>query len=264
VSSELPWQHSHPLPDEDATYMLIPTSGTTGRPKAVRVTGRMTGHAAAFYARTLGLTAADRTAVHLPFGWVSGHVTQLTPAMLSGGSIVTMATFSGPALVQVCREHAVTWLDVVPSIWELLLRVEGFHADALPGVRLAVYGGAPAPAGTLDRVADRMPSLRLYDVYALSETCAPVTCLLDGERPRRPGSVVAPWRTPRSVWSHRTGSLSCEESLASCRCARLPSPRATGGKNRARSAATVGSGPATSGGWTARATSPSAVGPSTW
>jgi len=192
VSSELPWQHSRLLPDEDATYMLIPTSGTTGRPKAVRVTGRMTGHAAAFYARTLGLTAADRTAVHLPFGWVSGHVTQLTPAMLSGGSVVTMATFSGPALVQVCREHAVTWLDVVPSIWELLLRVEGFRADALPGVRLAVYGGAPAPTGTLDRVADRMPRLRLYDVYALSETCAPVTCLLDGERPRRPGSVGRP------------------------------------------------------------------------
>ncbi len=192
VSSELPWQHSRLLPDEDATYMLIPTSGTTGRPKAVRVTGRMTGHAAAFYARTLGLTAADRTAVHLPFGWVSGHVTQLTPAMLSGGSVVTMATFSGPALVQVCREHAVTWLDVVPSIWELLLRVEGFRADALPGLRLAVYGGAPAPAGTLDRVADRMPRLRLYDVYALSETCAPVSCLLDGERPRRPGSVGRP------------------------------------------------------------------------
>ncbi len=192
LSSELLWQHGQRLPNEDATYMLIPTSGTTGRPKAVRITGRMTGHAAAFYARTLGLTAADRTAVHLPFGWVSGHVTQLTPAMLSGGSVVTMASFSGPALVEVCRAHTVTWLDVVPSIWELLLRVEGFHAASLPDVRLAVYGGAPAPPGTLDRVAARMPHLRLYDVYALSETCAPVTCLLDGERARRPGSVGRP------------------------------------------------------------------------
>ena len=63
----LPWRAGAPLPDEDATYSLIPTSGTTGRPKAVRVTGRMTGHAAAFYARTLGLTPADRTAIHLPF-----------------------------------------------------------------------------------------------------------------------------------------------------------------------------------------------------
>ena len=29
--------------------------------------------------------------MHLPFAWVSGHVTQLAPAMLSGGSVVTMA-----------------------------------------------------------------------------------------------------------------------------------------------------------------------------
>jgi acyl-CoA synthetase (AMP-forming)/AMP-acid ligase II len=192
LARELPWRSGAPLPDEDATYSLIPTSGTTGHPKAVRVTGRMTGHAAAAYVRALGLTAADRTAIHLPFAWVSGHVTQLTPAMLSGGSAVTMASFSAPALVQVAAEHRVTWLDVVPSIWELLLRVDDFRLARLPAVRLAVFGGAPAPPGTLDRVRERMPQLRLVDVYALSETCAPVTLLHDVEALRRPGSVGRP------------------------------------------------------------------------
>ncbi|MCY7365029.1 MAG: acyl--CoA ligase [Frankiaceae bacterium] len=189
---ETAWQHGVPLPDQDATYSLIPTSGTTGAPKAVRVTGRMSGHAAVAYVRTLGLTPADRTPIHLPFAWVSGHVTQLTPAMLSGGSAVTMATFSAPQLVQVAREHAATWLDVVPSIWEMLLRTQGFSAERLPQVRLAVFGGAPAPPGTLDRVRERMPQLRLFDVYALSETCAPVTVLADAEAGRRPGSVGRP------------------------------------------------------------------------
>ena len=192
LGRELPWRAGEALPDEDATYSLIPTSGTTGHPKAVRVTGRMTGHAAAAYSRLLGLTADDRTAIHLPFAWVSGHVTQLTPAMLSGGSAVTMASFSAPSLVQVAAEHRVTWLDVVPSIWELLLRVEDFRLAVLPAVRLAVFGGAPAPPGTLDRVRGRMPQLRLVDVYALSETCAPVTVLPDVEAVRRPGSVGRP------------------------------------------------------------------------
>ena len=183
------WDAGAPLPDEDTTYSLIPTSGTTGRPKAVQVTGRMTGHAAAFYVRTLGLTARDRTAIHLPFAWVSGHVTQLTPAMLSGGSAVTMASFSAEGLVEVAREHGVTWLDVVPSIWELLLRVPSFTGETLPLVRAAVFGGAAAPPGTLDRVRTAMPQLRLLDVYAQSETCAPVTVLGDLEALRRPGSV---------------------------------------------------------------------------
>lgn len=187
-----PWRAGAPRPDEDATYCLIATSGTTGHPKAVRVTGRMAGHAAAFYARTLGLGPTDRTAVHLPFAWVSGHITQLAPAMLSGGSVVTMATFSAAELVRTARAHAATWFDVVPSIFEMLLRDSGFALPGLAGVRLAVFGGAPAPPGTLDRVRERLPQLRLFDVYALSETCAPVTCLPDAEALRRPGSVGRP------------------------------------------------------------------------
>ena len=83
LAAPVPWQAGCPLPDEDATYCLIATSGTTGAPKAVRVTGRMSGHAAAYYVQALGLGRADRTAVHLPFAWVSGHVTQLAPAGLS-------------------------------------------------------------------------------------------------------------------------------------------------------------------------------------
>ena len=192
LSRETAWQPKRPLPDEDATYALIATSGTTGRPKAVRVTGRMVGHAAEAYVRLLGLTRQDRTAIHLSFAWVSGHITQLAPAMRSGGSAVTMPVFSAGRLVDVAHQHGVTWLDVVPSIWELLLREELFAQAHLPQVRLAVFGGAPAPPGTLDRVRRRMPQLRLLDVYAQSETCAPVTVLSDVEALRRPGSVGRP------------------------------------------------------------------------
>ena len=50
-------------------------------------------------------------------------MTQLGPAMLSGGSAVTMPGFSASRLVDTVRTHGVTWLDVVPSIFELLLRL---------------------------------------------------------------------------------------------------------------------------------------------
>ena len=140
----------------------------------------------------MGLTPADRTAIHLSFAWVSGHISQLAPVMLSGGSAVTMAHFRAPLLVQVAAEHGVTWLDVVPSIWELLLRTDGFTPEVLPQVRIAVFGGAPAAPGTLEQVRARMPQLRLVDVYALSENPAPVTLLPDPEAHRKPGSVGRP------------------------------------------------------------------------
>ena len=192
LGSPRPWRADVGLPDEDATYALIATSGTTGRPKAVRVTGRMTGHAAQAYADALDLGPGDTTAIHLPFAWVSGHVTQLAPAMHRGGSAVTMAHFTAQDLVRVAGEHTVTWLDVVPSIWELLLRCPEFTGAALPALRLAVFGGAPAPAGTLDRVRQRVPGIELVDVYALSETCAPVTLLPDAQARAHPGSVGLP------------------------------------------------------------------------
>jgi long-chain acyl-CoA synthetase len=189
LADERDWDAERPLPDEDETYVLIATSGTTGRPKAVRVTGRMTGHAAVAYAELMALGPQDRTAIHLPFAWVSGHVTQLTPVMHSGGSAVTMPSFSAARLVDVVEEHGVTWLDVVPSIWESLLRTPGFGPERAGTVRAAVFGGAPAPPGTLDRVRGRLPQMALYDVYAQSETCAPVTVLDDGDMRERPGSV---------------------------------------------------------------------------
>jgi fatty-acyl-CoA synthase len=161
--------------DPDRTYALICTSGSTGRPKLVHLTGAMTDTAARTYTGLLGLGPADRTAVHLPMWWVSGHVTQLASALHSGGSIVTMPDYSPSALLRVVAEHDVTWLDLVPTLWHGLLREDGFAADRLPTLRAAVFGGAPASPHVLARVRDRLPSLALHDVYAMSEVPAPMT-----------------------------------------------------------------------------------------
>lgn len=196
-----PWRRGGPHPDPAATYCLIATSGSTGRPKAVRVTGAMVGAAVASYASLLDLGPEDCTPVHLPFAWVSGHVTQLAPTMATGGRIVTMERTSAAGIVAVAAAYDATWLDVVPSLWELLLRDPGFGRRRLPRLRAAVFGGAPAPPGTLDRVRERLPGVALHDVYALSETCAPVTVLRDGDAAAHRGSVgrAEPWASLRVV-----------------------------------------------------------------
>lgn len=161
--------------DPDRTYALICTSGSTGRPKLVRLTGTMTDTAARAYTAVLGLGPSDRTAVHLPMWWVSGHVTQLASALHSGGSVVTMPDYSPSSLLRVVAAHDVSWLDLVPTLWHGLLREDGFAADRLPTLRAAVFGGAPASHHVLARVRARLPSLALHDVYAMSEVPAPMT-----------------------------------------------------------------------------------------
>lgn len=194
TGSSVAWDDELPLPDPGDVYAVIFTSGTTGRPKAAMLTGRMTMSVAGFYVDALGLTAADRTAIHLPFYYLSGHVSQLNPVLLVGGSAVTMADFSPAGLLAVVRQHEVTLLDVVPSIFAMLLRESGFRAQQLPSLRTAFYGGAPMPTATVAALRGRLPQLRLFDVYGMSETGGTIACLTDGEQEVHAGSVGRPVR----------------------------------------------------------------------
>ncbi len=179
-----------PLTDDAAAaHSLVATSGSTGGPKLVRLTGAMCDHAGRAYAALLGLGPDDSTPVHLPMWWVSGHVTQLASALVSGGSVVTMPTWSPAALVATVQKHGATWLDLVPTLWHGLLREGGFGAAGVPTLRAAVFGGAPAAAEVLAEVRRRLPGLALLDAYAMSEVPSPLTCLREEDALTRPASV---------------------------------------------------------------------------
>jgi acyl-CoA synthetase (AMP-forming)/AMP-acid ligase II len=188
-----PWRgESVPFPHEDATYGVIYTSGTTGRPKASRVVHRGTMHSAIAYVRTLALTAGDRTAIVFPLYYVTGHVAQVTPMMLVGGTSVTVADVVPREFVRLIDQRRITYLMVVPSIWPLLLRVPEFAWPQLAHVEIGAFGGSPVPISTIAALRSRMPQLRLYDAYGLTETHSPATILLDSEFRRKPGSVGRP------------------------------------------------------------------------
>jgi acyl-CoA synthetase (AMP-forming)/AMP-acid ligase II len=186
------WDEDAPMPEPSAVYGVIYTSGTTGRPKAAQLAHLPSMQAAAFYSRTLQLDTDDRTAIHLPFYYVSGHITQLNPIMLAGGSAVAMPAFSPHALIETIRSRRVTFLDVVPAIWPLLLRDEQIRLPGMASLRVAAFGGAPMPVPIIDELRARLPRLRLFNVYGMSETAGVICCLPDHEMSRRPGSVGRP------------------------------------------------------------------------
>jgi len=188
-----PWKgDAVAFPDEDRTYGVIYTSGTTGRPKASQVVHRGTMHSATAYVRTLALTPGDRTAIVFPLYYVTGHVAQVTPMMLVGGTSVTVAEVVPREFVRLIGERRITYLMVVPSIWPLLLRDPAFRWPDLAHVEIGAFGGSPVPISTVAALRGRMPQLRLYDAYGLTETHSPATILLDSEFRRKPGSVGRP------------------------------------------------------------------------
>jgi long-chain acyl-CoA synthetase len=174
---------------DDATYAVVYTSGTTGRPKASQVVHRCSVHSAMSYQRILRLGPADRTAVLFPLYYISAMHAHVLPAMLGGARMVFADPPRPRAFVRMLAEQRITWAYAVPSWWMLCVRDRSFTAETLPHLRVLAAGGAPFPATLVEDLRARLPRAELLNIYGLSETHSPGTVLLDGEFAGHPGSV---------------------------------------------------------------------------
>ena len=186
-----PWSYTAAeQPREDATYAVVYTSGTTGRPKASQVVHRASVHSGMSYQRVLRLQDHDVTAVLFPMFYISAMHAHVLPAMLAGASCVLVDTTSPRAYVALLAERQVSWAYAVPSWWRLCLRDSGFHD--LPALSRLAAGGAPFPADLVAALRERLPGVRLHDVYGLSETHSPGCIATDDDLRTHPGSVGRP------------------------------------------------------------------------
>jgi long-chain acyl-CoA synthetase len=179
-------------PREDETYAVVFTSGTTGRPKASQVVHRCSVHSGMSYQRLLQLGPDDVTAVWFPLYYISAMHAHVLPALLGGATCVLVDTGSPRDYVALLAGHRVSWAYAVPSWWRLCLRVPGMTGDGLPALRRVAAGGAPFPADLQAGLRDRLPGVRLLDVYGLSETHSPGCIADDDDLRERPGTVGRP------------------------------------------------------------------------
>ena len=69
---------------------------------------------------------------------------------------------------------------MVPAMYNLCLLQAEFEAFDLSSWRIGGYGGAPMPVATIERLAAKIPGLRLINAYGSTETTSPST-LMPGE-----------------------------------------------------------------------------------
>ncbi|HWH30429.1 MAG TPA: metalloregulator ArsR/SmtB family transcription factor [Mycobacteriales bacterium] len=179
-------------PDEAATYAVVFTSGTTGRPKASQVVHRCSVHSGMSYQRVLRLEPDDVTAVWFPLYYISAMHAHVLPAMLAGAACVLVDTSSPREYVATLERHGVSWAYAVPSWWRLCLRVPELARERLPALTRLAAGGAPFPADLQTALRERLEGVRLLDVYGLSETHSPGCIADDDDLRARPGTVGRP------------------------------------------------------------------------
>jgi long-chain acyl-CoA synthetase len=178
----------HPVAPDD-TAVILYTSGTTGRPKGAELTHENLMRNAAAAVEIYGFTADDVVLAALPLYHSYGQTCTLNGPFAVGARVVLAPRFDAARVAGLVREHAITVLLGVPTMFSDLAHVDEPPAT-FASLRMASSGGAPLPPQVLEAFEARAHT-PLYETYGLSET-SPIASFNALRGPRRPGTVGWP------------------------------------------------------------------------
>ncbi len=161
---------------EDATATINYTSGTTARPKGVRLSHRNIWLNATTMALHLGLTERDVYLHTLPMFHANGWSLPFALVALGIPQIV-LRKVDGPEILRRVERHGVTFAGGAPAVLDICLAAADAWPAPRPGAgRMRVLcGGAPPPTRTIARVEDEL-GWEFMQIYGLTET-SPVLVL---------------------------------------------------------------------------------------
>jgi len=161
-----PLDPAPPFADDDTALLLL-TSGTTGRPKAIPETLPHCWAKMQFFADAFVPTPEDVHLVYLPVGHVFGLRLALI-ALLSGGRLVLLERFSPDDALRTVTEERVTVLPGMPTHLRLLLdRLDPDRHD-VSSLRWVISAAATLPRPVAEQVYERL-GVDLLFVYGCSE-----------------------------------------------------------------------------------------------
>jgi long-chain acyl-CoA synthetase len=168
-----------PLPvqpiDEQSPAFIMYTSGTTGRPKGAVLSHLGFFHTAKNYERSFGYTSASRLALSVPISHISGLLAGLVVMLQVGGCTVIVREFKARDFLATVARERITATAMVPAMYNLCLLEPDFDRLDLSSWRVGHFGGAPMPEVSIQRLAQRLPTLRLYNGYGATETTSAAT-----------------------------------------------------------------------------------------
>lgn len=185
--------HGSGIPREGK--LVVWTSGTTGAPRAVLLSGRGVVEAAHSQAVHMSIAPGDHLPTTLPLSTVGGLMILLRAA-LAGGVVVPRSRFDAAATLALARRGAAQHLSLVPVVLRRLVEALerlGSPADAPggpAGIRTVLVGGAPCPPSLAERALAL--GLPVALTWGMTESCAQAATASPDEVRADPTSVGRP------------------------------------------------------------------------
>lgn len=173
--------------------LLLPTSGSTGSSKLVRLSHDGLQANAEAIAAYLSLRPADRAITSLPMHYCYG-LSVVNSHLVSGAALVlTEASVVDPCFWEAARRGGATNLAGVPHTFELLDRI-GFDAMSLPALRFVTQAGGRLDPDRVRRYAalGRRDGWELFVMYGQTEATARMAYLPPELAAHRPQAIGVP------------------------------------------------------------------------
>ena len=199
-------------PHAAAIAFLLPTSGTTSRPKAVPLTHDNICRSARNTGRSLALTIHDRLLNMLPLYHAHGLISGLMASLAAGASIVCTTGFSEREFFTWLRVFKPTWYTAVPTIHQAVLALAAEHRDAAGATTLRFIRSASAslPSSTLEGL-ERCFNVPVIETYGMTEAASQVASNSLPPKPRKARSVGPAAGPTIAIWDSEGAVLSAGE-----------------------------------------------------
>jgi acyl-CoA synthetase (AMP-forming)/AMP-acid ligase II len=176
-------------PERDLAALMF-TSGSTGAPKGVMVSHQNIETNTRDIISYMGLTAADRIMVVLPFHYCFG-ASLLHTHLMAGGSVVLNNTFKlyPETVLQDMQSQQCTGLAGVPSTYQILLRKSRFRDLKYPALRWFQQAGGKLPNPQIAEILSAFPQVQYFLMYGQTEATARLSYLPPDRQGDKLGSI---------------------------------------------------------------------------
>ena len=163
--------------NEEETSFILYTSGTTGKPKGAMITNFNIIHSCMHFKKHFSLSEQDNSILVVPASHVTGLIAHVMTMLFVGGTLILMKSFNVKVFLNLAEEEALSYLIMVPAMYNLCLHREDLSKYNLSNWRIGCFGGAQMPLGTIKKLSHILPNLLLVNAYGSTETCSPSTLM---------------------------------------------------------------------------------------
>lgn len=162
--------------DPDGVGVVLFTSGTTSKPKAVELTHS---NLTSYIMGTVEFASAepdDAALICVPPYHIAG-VSAALSNLYAGRKMVYLTNFDAQKWVQLVADEGVTSATVVPTMLDRIVTVLESQNTTLPTLRTLAYGGSKVPLPLVRKALSLLPAVGFVNAYGLTETSSTIAVL---------------------------------------------------------------------------------------